>query len=75
MAPLTRKWSVVPQSEMAYFTALVTFDSSKMVAAFGGCCKLFACVRVFHVFELVDLWDVNSHDWNDGGNTDFKLWG
>ena len=54
-APLTRKWPVVPESEMAYFTALVTFDLSKMVAAIGSCCKLFACTSVFHAFGLTGM--------------------
>ena len=51
----TRKWSVAPESEMAYFTALVTFVLSKRVAAIGSSCEIFACTSYFHATDLVGI--------------------
>ena len=42
----TRKWPVAPESDMACFTDLVTLAVSKIAAACGNSCKLFACTIV-----------------------------
>jgi len=81
--PLTRKWPVAPESEMAYFTAVDTSDLSKMVVAIGIYCKLFACTRVFHpIVPSVRpcghgywRWYADRHDQSHVRNTDLKLWG
>ena len=54
--PLKKKWPVVPDLEMACFTALATFDLSIMVVAIGSCYTLSACVMVLHTFDLIGMW-------------------
>ena len=49
----TKKWPVAPESEMACFTDLVTRCTSKIVAAFGVACRLFAWTIAFHAAERV----------------------
>ena len=51
----TRKWPVAPESDMTCFTDLVTLAVSKIAAACGSSCKLFACTIVCHALLLVGM--------------------
>ena len=51
----TRKWPVAPESDMACFTDLVTLAVSKIAAACGNSCKLFACTIVCHALLRVGM--------------------
>jgi hypothetical protein len=51
----TRKWPVAPESDMACCTDLVTFALSKIVAALGSSCRLFACTIICHTLLRVGM--------------------
>ena len=51
----TRKWPVAPESDMACLTDLVILAVSKIVAACGNSCKLFACTICCHALFRVSM--------------------
>ena len=51
----TRKWPVAPESDMACFTDLVILVASKIAAACGNSCKLFACTICCHALVRVGM--------------------
>ena len=51
----TRKWPVAPESEIACLIDLVTRCLSKMAAALGNWCRLFAWTIVFQAVICVGI--------------------
>ena len=54
-APSIRKWSVAPESEMAYLIALVSRRVSNIMSDCGEACKLRSWMIVVHAIRLVGI--------------------